>query len=65
MNVTTDKLVTRTEAAELMGLKPQTLSVWASSGRNDLKFVKIGRCVRYRLSDIEAWLSERTATQTR
>lgn len=50
------------EAAELLGIKPQTLAVWRCRGANDLKFVKVGRAVRYRLSDVEAWVEKRTGT---
>jgi excisionase family DNA binding protein len=54
------ELLTRTEAADLLGVKPQTLAVWATHGRYGLPVVKVGRSVRYRRSDIEAWLERRT-----
>lgn len=60
-----DKLLTREEAAMYLGLKPQTLAIWHSQGRNGLRLIKVGRAVRYRLSDLERWLEERTETQTR
>jgi len=65
MSVTQDRLLTRQEAADMLGLKAQTLAIWASNGRHDLPFIKVGRSVRYRMSDIEQWLASRTATQTR
>ncbi|WP_373650585.1 helix-turn-helix domain-containing protein [Schlesneria sp. DSM 10557] len=55
-------LLNEDEAAELLAVKPQTLAVWRCRGMNNLKFVKVGRAVRYRLSDIEEWLEQRTAT---
>ncbi|MBL8828898.1 MAG: helix-turn-helix domain-containing protein [Planctomycetaceae bacterium] len=57
-------LLTRTEAAQLLGVKPQTLAVWASTGRYELPLVKCGRTVRYRQSDLQAWMDARTVTHT-
>jgi excisionase family DNA binding protein len=58
------KLLTPKQAAEIIGVAEQTLAVWRSAGRHDLPFVKAGRLVRYRASDIESWLASRTATST-
>jgi excisionase family DNA binding protein len=60
MNKEMSRLLTRKEAAEYLGLKPQTLATWAITGRYGLPVVKCGRAVRYRLSDLENWLSART-----
>lgn len=49
-------LVSREEAAEFLGVRPQTLATWASSRRYVLPFVKIGRRVLYRLSDLNAFI---------
>ena len=54
-----DQLITREEAAEMLRLKPQTLAKWAHTKRYDLKMVKVGSRVRYRISDIEAFLENR------
>lgn len=47
-------------AAELLDVSPGTLSVWRSTGRYNLPFLKIGRKVRYRRSALEAWMQART-----
>ena len=47
-------------AAAVLDVTPGTLSVWRSSGRYGLPFVKIGRNVRYRRADLIAWLDSRT-----
>lgn len=47
-------------AAEILDVKRGTLSVWRSTGRYNLPFVKIGRKVRYRRADLLAWLEKRT-----
>jgi len=55
------KLLNRKEAADYLGLKPQTLATWQCVGRYGLPVVKIGRrAVRYRLDDLERWLAART-----
>jgi len=52
----TDPLLTRREAAELLRLRPQTLACWAMRGIH-LPVVHVGaHAVRYRLSDIEAFI---------
>jgi len=53
-------LLTRREAAEFLGVKPQTLAVWHSVGRYDLPTIKVGKSVRYRQSDLENFCTERT-----
>jgi len=47
-------------SAALLGLSPGTLSVWRSTGRYKLPFIKVGRKVRYRRTDLDAWLASRT-----
>lgn len=54
------ELVDDKVAAEILCTTAGTLSVWRSTGRYALPFVKIGRKVRYRVSDLEAWLEQRT-----
>ena len=53
-------LLDEKEAAEVLTLSPGTLSVWRSTGRYALPFLKIGRKVRYRRADLLAWMESRT-----
>lgn len=53
-------LLTRREAAAFLGVKVQTLAVWATTRRYHLPMVKVGSLCRYRLSDLEAFLQSRT-----
>jgi predicted DNA-binding transcriptional regulator AlpA len=55
-----DRLLTEDEAAELLATKPQTLSVWRTTKRYPLPYVKVGRNVRYKLSAILAFIESRT-----
>jgi excisionase family DNA binding protein len=57
-------LLSPAEAAELLGVKTQTLAVWRCSGRHGLPFIKVGNFVKYRRSDLERWLEERTFVHT-
>jgi predicted DNA-binding transcriptional regulator AlpA len=52
------------QAAAALGIKASTLSVWRSTGRYNLPFVKVGRMVRYRISDLAEFLARRTANHT-
>ncbi|NDA89544.1 MAG: DNA-binding protein [Alphaproteobacteria bacterium] len=52
-------LLDRQKAAEFLGVTPSTLAHWASTQRYDLKYVKVGRLVKYRLNDLEIFLSKR------
>jgi len=54
------RLLTRPEAAEYLGLATSTLEVWASTKRYDLPYCKVGRAVRYRQSDLDAFLERGT-----
>ncbi len=60
--ITREKLLTREETSEALGVKPQTLACWACTGRYGLPFVKVGRLVRYRMKDIEKFLKSRTVS---
>lgn len=54
-----DRLLNRKQAAKYIGFTPETLAVWACTKRYDLKPIKIGRSVRYLLSELDAFLYER------
>lgn len=52
------------EAAEYLGIKAQTLAVWRCTARHSLPYVKVGRRVMYRSSDLAAWAQSRTVAHT-
>ncbi|MGI6417836.1 MAG: helix-turn-helix domain-containing protein [Thermoguttaceae bacterium] len=58
-----DFLPTR-DAAPYCGLRPQTLCAWRSAGRGGPAYLKLGRKVVYRKSDLDAWLASRRRTHT-
>ena len=55
-----DDLLTRAQAAELLNVQVQTLACWASSQRYQLPYIRVGRAVRYRRSDLNRFLASRT-----
>lgn len=59
----TSKLLTNDQAAALLGLSPETLPVWRVRGRGP-QHIKVGRLVRYRESDLQAWLDAQTRAST-
>ena len=56
----THDLLNEKAAAEFLDCAPGSLSVWRSTGRYSIPFIKIGSKVRYKRSDLEAWLESRT-----
>ncbi len=58
-------LLTREQAAQYLGLSVQTLCNWACTGRGGLPYVRVSaRAIRYRQTDLDAWLAARTMTHT-
>ena len=55
-----DLLLMRDEAAEFLRMKAQTLAVWACRQSGGPPYVKIGRAVRYRLSDLQRFVEQQT-----
>jgi len=55
------ELLSRKQAAEYLGVTEQTLAIWKCTGRYNLPCVKIGRLVKYRRTDLNAFIN-RNAT---
>ena len=55
-----NELVNEKEAASILDLAPGTLSVWRCTKRYKIPFIKVGRLVRYRRSELDTWLESRT-----
>lgn len=54
-----DRLLTAAEAARYLGYSEGTVRNKASAG--DLPYVKLGTALRFRLSELEAWVAEQDA----
>ena len=62
-NTTQDHLVSREEAAKILGVKKSTLEIWACTGRYNLPMVKIGRLANYKISDLQKFITRRTISR--
>lgn len=51
-------LICRKRAAEFLGIKENTLAVWAVNKRYELPFYKVGRLVKYKISDLEIFIEK-------
>jgi excisionase family DNA binding protein len=56
-----ERLLTPREAAEILRVNAGTLAVWRCTNRYPLKFVKIGRHIRYRESDVKQFIENLAA----
>ncbi len=55
-NQTSTKLLTPRQVSEVLSIAEHTLAVWRCTKREDLPYTKIGRTVRYRASDVDAFI---------
>jgi len=54
-----DRLLSPLEVANILGVSPETLNVWRATQRYNLPYIKSGRLVRYRTSDLNAFIESR------
>ncbi len=52
------------DAAAVLGVKATTLAVWRSTGRYNLRYFKIGRNVRYRVTDLAEFMYRSVSCHT-
>jgi excisionase family DNA binding protein len=55
----TDALLTPEDVARKLVVSEETLTAWRCTRRQHIPFVKVGRLVRYRARDVDAYLDER------
>lgn len=48
------------EAAVYLGVSPNTLPAWRCTKRVAIPFVRIGRAIRYRKADLDAFIAANT-----
>jgi excisionase family DNA binding protein len=54
-------LLSRQQAADYLGVAVHTLAIWKCTRRHDLPYVKIGRLVKYKRSELDAFISKNSA----
>lgn len=62
--ITPPALLTADQAADYLGVAPQTLSKWRCTGEQRIPFIRVGRRVKYRREALDAWLQSRTIEHT-
>lgn len=60
-----DELLPPSEVSAETGVPEATLAQWRYLGENGPPFLKLGGRVRYRRSDLDAWLDSCARTSTR
>lgn len=55
-----ERLLSRSEAAKKLGVKPSTLAAWAYLKTQDLPFVRVGSRVKYRQGDVRDFILRNT-----
>ena len=53
----TDEIILPKDAAKMLLVEETTLATWRSTNRYPLRYLKIGHLVRYRKSDVLAFLN--------
>jgi len=55
---TPNNLISHKDACRWLNVKDQTLRNWRSTGRPLIPFIKVGRSVKYRLDDLQAFTEQ-------
>ena len=53
-----EKMLSREEAAEFLGVKASTLATWACKKRYTLPRYKIGRHIKYKTTDLQKFIDD-------
>lgn len=54
----TQNLISAEQAADYLDVSTRTLANWRCRGFPNVPFSKIGRCIRYRISDLDAYIAK-------
>jgi hypothetical protein len=55
-----DVLTDTAGASTILHIPEATLTKWRSTGENNIPYIKIGRQVKYRTSDLRAYIEKHT-----
>lgn len=59
-----NQMLSNRDAAAYLGVAESTLNNWRWHGKRELQYVKIGRIVRYKKSDLDEFISSNSRTHT-
>lgn len=51
-------LISAEQAADYLDVSTRTLANWRSRGFPNVPFCKLGRCIKYRPSDLDAYIAK-------
>ncbi|RKZ91473.1 MAG: DNA-binding protein [Gammaproteobacteria bacterium] len=51
-------LISAEQAADYLDVTTRTLANWRSLGFPNIPYSKIGRCIRYRLADLDSYIAK-------
>jgi hypothetical protein len=57
------KLLKPNEAADILGVSPACLEKWRVRRNAALRWVRVGRCIRYRNGDLEEFIAKSTVEE--
>jgi len=60
-NLEQEQLLTSEGVASMIGISIGTLAMWRSR-KEQLPYLKLGKCVRYRASDVRQWIESSLVT---
>ena len=53
-------LINTEQAAAYLGVTSRTLEVWRCTKRHSIPYIKVGRLVKYRKTELDRWLARQT-----
>ena len=53
-----EELLTTDEASKYLRVKKGTLAIWRSTKRYEVPYIRVGRLIRYRVSDLEEFIEK-------
>lgn len=59
-NLIRSELLNTEQAATYLGVTMRTLEVWRCTKRHAIPYIKVGRLVKYRKTDLDTWLARQT-----
>lgn len=60
LSINTQYLLNREQAARYLGVSVSALAAWACNKRYNLPMIKVGRLVKYRIQDLDDFISRNT-----
>ncbi len=54
----TERLLREKEAAQVLSVAPNTLAQWRLHGNVNLTYVRLGKTIRYRMSDLDNFINQ-------